>query len=427
MTTTAGDATASSEVGTASQQQQQLPPAPIYGQRARQSSQVYSELPPAPIYGSASDAYGANANPYVGVPPPLPPLPPPAMSSAAARSSGGGGPPWLWIGLGVVLATVYQKVTGFVKGGGAQQAAANMMMQQMMKQAAKQGGGGAGAAGFPGFPPPGGMPPGFGFPPPGGAGAPPSPFGPGAFDTTATSAPGGAGSKFEAVRAREEAARAAAASAGSTSTSTSSPSSSASSSSSADAAAKRSSFSAFKDVADEPSSVSEGGNGASTSSGGSGEEAAPKKKISSDLLDGFFRDPSIQQMFYQHLPEEMRNPETFEWILSNPEYVMVFSFFCSPSSPSFLSVFLRFRGGNEVAGGRRAGSGGAPACLRLAPGKGPQKGNKKLTEKTPETFKKKLQKNDKTGTGRSWRRWSKRRPEIWTRARSLGGWGTQGT
>ena len=24
-------------------------------------------------------------------------------------------------------------------------------------------------------------------------------------------------------------------------------------------------------------------------------------------------------MFYQHLPEEMRNPETFEWILSNPE------------------------------------------------------------------------------------------------------------
>ena len=164
-----------------------------------------------------------------------------------------------------------------------------------------------------------GMPPGFGFPSPGGAAAP-SPFGgPGAFDTTATSAPG-AGSRFEATRAREEAARAAAAAG--TSTSTSSPSSS--SSSSADAAKKPSFASAFKDVSDEPSSSSSGGNGSASTSSFSGAEAnggeeIPKKKISSDLLDGFFRDPSIQEMFYQHLPEEMRNPETFEWILSNPE------------------------------------------------------------------------------------------------------------
>ena len=323
--TTAGDAAASA-VGAPSQQQQQFPPAPVYGQQASPAAPVYSELPPAPIYGSTNDAYGTNS--YVGVPPPLPPLPPPSMSASSVRS---GPPAWLWVGLGIILATIYQKVTGFVKGGGAQQAAANMMMQQMMKQAAKQGGGAPGG-GFPGFPPPGGMPPGFGFPPPPPPGGAASPFGPGAFDTTATSASGpGAGSKFEAVKAREEAARAAAAAAagGPTSTSTSSPSSSPSAADSA----KKSSSSAFKDVTDEPSplgsgSSSLGGNGASTSSsGGAGEgsgsggggEAPPQKKISSELLDGFFRDPSIQQMFYQHLPEEMRNPETFEWILSNPE------------------------------------------------------------------------------------------------------------
>ena len=28
----------------------------------------------------------------------------------------------------------------------------------------------------------------------------------------------------------------------------------------------------------------------------------------------------MQQLLYQHLPEPMRNPQTFEWMLSNPEY-----------------------------------------------------------------------------------------------------------
>ncbi len=32
------------------------------------------------------------------------------------------------------------------------------------------------------------------------------------------------------------------------------------------------------------------------------------------------RDPSMQQMLYKYLPEGMRNAETFEWMLSNPEY-----------------------------------------------------------------------------------------------------------
>lgn len=39
-----------------------------------------------------------------------------------------------------------------------------------------------------------------------------------------------------------------------------------------------------------------------------------------DALDKLFRDPSVQEMLYQHLPETMRNKETFDWMLNNPEY-----------------------------------------------------------------------------------------------------------
>ena len=52
---------------------------------------------------------------------------------------------------------------------------------------------------------------------------------------------------------------------------------------------------------------------ASTSGGGGGG------KFSAGLVDQFFKDPAIQEMLYAHLPEPMRNPETFEWVLNNPE------------------------------------------------------------------------------------------------------------
>jgi hypothetical protein len=44
------------------------------------------------------------------------------------------------------------------------------------------------------------------------------------------------------------------------------------------------------------------------------------KKFTADLMDQFFKDPNMQQLLYKYLPEPMRNPETFEWMLSNPEY-----------------------------------------------------------------------------------------------------------
>lgn len=31
-------------------------------------------------------------------------------------------------------------------------------------------------------------------------------------------------------------------------------------------------------------------------------------------------DENLQKMLYPYLPEPMRNPETFKWMLGNPEY-----------------------------------------------------------------------------------------------------------
>ena len=54
---------------------------------------------------------------------------------------------------------------------------------------------------------------------------------------------------------------------------------------------------------------------------GDGSEAAGEgNKFTTDLMDQFFRDPNMQQLLYKYLPEPMRNPQTFEWMLSNPEY-----------------------------------------------------------------------------------------------------------
>ncbi|XP_042981625.1 protein TIC 40, chloroplastic-like isoform X2 [Carya illinoinensis] len=31
-------------------------------------------------------------------------------------------------------------------------------------------------------------------------------------------------------------------------------------------------------------------------------------------------DPAVQKLVYPHLPEELRNPDTFNWMLQNPQY-----------------------------------------------------------------------------------------------------------
>jgi STI1 domain len=52
--------------------------------------------------------------------------------------------------------------------------------------------------------------------------------------------------------------------------------------------------------------------------GGAAPGTAPVGDTSG-MLD-MLRNPEMQKMLYPYLPEPMRNPETFEWMLNNPEY-----------------------------------------------------------------------------------------------------------
>ncbi|CAN0913797.1 Protein TIC 40, chloroplastic [Linum grandiflorum] len=42
--------------------------------------------------------------------------------------------------------------------------------------------------------------------------------------------------------------------------------------------------------------------------------------LSVEALEKMMEDPTVQQMVFPYLPEEMRNPTTFKWMLQNPEY-----------------------------------------------------------------------------------------------------------
>ncbi|KAG0503998.1 hypothetical protein HPP92_004070 [Vanilla planifolia] len=42
--------------------------------------------------------------------------------------------------------------------------------------------------------------------------------------------------------------------------------------------------------------------------------------LSVDVLEKMMEDPNVQKMVYPYLPEEMRNPTTFKWMLQNPQY-----------------------------------------------------------------------------------------------------------
>uniref|UniRef100_A0A6N2MCR7 Protein TIC 40, chloroplastic n=1 Tax=Salix viminalis TaxID=40686 RepID=A0A6N2MCR7_SALVM len=42
--------------------------------------------------------------------------------------------------------------------------------------------------------------------------------------------------------------------------------------------------------------------------------------LSVEALEKMMDDPTVQKMVYPYLPEEMRNPTTFKWMLQNPQY-----------------------------------------------------------------------------------------------------------
>ncbi|EFN51559.1 hypothetical protein CHLNCDRAFT_59183 [Chlorella variabilis] len=279
---------------------------------------------------------------------------PPAVAPPQA-SFWGGIPPLVYVGIGVVLATVLGKVMAVVKGG--PQKMQEMAMEQMMKQMMKQMGGAPGGAnpfGAPGANPfgaPGANPFGAGSP----FGAPgASPFGAAgsgfpsmspAFDTTATPAP-----------AAPAAAAASAPAAASSSTEEKAGEAAASSSTgSGDSKPKK--RSAFVDVNAASSSKADAPPGSSGAEAGAAAGAAPPPPFGGMPPPGFgvpppgfsmppppgaeagaaagssqgagavagtmldmLKNPEMQKMLYPYLPEPMRNPDTFEWMLSNPEY-----------------------------------------------------------------------------------------------------------
>ncbi|KAG4995133.1 hypothetical protein JHK86_031960 [Glycine max] len=91
---------------------------------------------------------------------------------------------------------------------------------------------------------------------------------------------------------------------------------------------RESPFESFKD--DESSSVKEAWvpdevsqNGAPSNLGFGdfpGSQSTKKSALSVDALEKMMEDPTVQKMVYPYLPEEMRNPTTFKWMLQNPQY-----------------------------------------------------------------------------------------------------------
>ena len=245
----------------------------------------------------ADDGTGAQQYYYAPPPPPV-----------AKKSSGSDVPAWMWVGLGVALATVGGKIFGAKK-----QDMQSMMMQQMMKQFTSQAGGGM-PGGMPGMGMPGmpGMPgagmPGAagGFPPFPGASAtppvdvkpsPPKPAAPKpATAATPTSSGRGSATTTQPTTAEEP-----------------SP-------------AVKSEFAGFADQQTpvvEPTTAPPSSNPFFDDA----EDTAPAGAATDDVseedlqyMQDMIRNPEMQKLMYPYLPEFMRNPETFEMLLSNPQY-----------------------------------------------------------------------------------------------------------
>ncbi|XP_019199685.1 PREDICTED: protein TIC 40, chloroplastic isoform X2 [Ipomoea nil] len=91
---------------------------------------------------------------------------------------------------------------------------------------------------------------------------------------------------------------------------------------------KRSDFENFKDITvTEPSNLNkaaENGTASASASGSGPTQSSPAGKpnppMTVEALEKMMEDPTVQKMVYPYLPDEMRNPETFKWMLQNPHY-----------------------------------------------------------------------------------------------------------
>jgi len=280
-------------------------------------------LPPTPETG----APGQQPTVYQAVPQyPIAP-PPPAAQSTGFWSTV---PPLVWIGVGILVANVVGSALSFVKGGPQkmQEMAMKTMMEQMMKQATKGAPPGAAGgnpfAGMPGgFPGamPGGAPGGFpsaGFPPSPTASAPkPTSTADSrpAIDTTASPAAAsspsssGAAAAFGSGSSGSTKKKSAFKDVDPSATSSTSSATTSNGSASSNSTASTPPFTMPPGMQMPPM----GGAGTPPPPGGEGAESA------GSMLD-MLKNPEMQKMLYPYLPEPMRNPETFEWMLNSPEY-----------------------------------------------------------------------------------------------------------
>ncbi|KAJ7959981.1 Protein TIC 40, chloroplastic [Quillaja saponaria] len=88
---------------------------------------------------------------------------------------------------------------------------------------------------------------------------------------------------------------------------------------------QKSPFESFDDVTETGTSKEVSQNGAASKEGGSSSDGSQFTRKSSSVLsvealEKMMEDPSVQKMVYPYLPEEMRNPTTFKWMLQNLQY-----------------------------------------------------------------------------------------------------------
>jgi len=227
----------------------------------------------------------------------------PQQQAPPAAKSSPGVPGVVWVGVGAVLGVVGLKVFDFVKDGPAG------MQQKLMAAAMEKAMGAQGA----------GSPFGAGFPAPGmGMGARPGPV----VDTTATTASASSSRDARpapAVSQWEKKAKNRAPS-GSSAGRTGSEAAKAVGSQGAKEAdasgAAKKKRSAFRDLSSDAATDATVVEATSTPSDSSSTDT---RAMVAEMMDRVLTDPEAQKMLYPHLPEHMRSPETFKWMLENPE------------------------------------------------------------------------------------------------------------
>ncbi|KAL6781525.1 hypothetical protein ACKKBG_A11515 [Auxenochlorella protothecoides x Auxenochlorella symbiontica] len=247
---------------------------------------------------------------YQSVSPTYRPAPGP-QSSAGSQI-----PPLVWVGVGVVVATLVKPVLNFFTGGPAK--LQQLAMEQAMKQMMKQAGNGQGASPFG----PAGSPLGAGPASPFGAGAggmpagfpsfptmppTPAPAAPKTVDTTATTSQTASTATPPAPATSDAPAPKRAAFVDVT------PSA---------AAGREVDSSEISDLRPgaETGAVPSGSAGAEAgAAAGQGPSSSAGAGPSGESVVDMLRNPEMQKTLYPYLPEHMRNPQTFEFMLSNPE------------------------------------------------------------------------------------------------------------